>query len=334
MPTSSGKMAPMITARNSNSNNTPIIANGDKPKKPQQFQSTSHESRGDPSSLKPAPPRSINNTKPPMSESTSASAPSAGRRPVPSKRHVPPRATSNNSLPTSIAATSTLLIQPNNVCKVIKGEIHNVLNVLRADSRYVSPLRFMEEIPSDEQHPLLLQLREMHATLSEWELLHHQQQPEARMYLPPFCSAIQGRDISASVTGAALNAIHKFLLYGFLSYEGPEAFATIANTLLLCTFEESSDATPASGPRQRNLNSVTNNRDDEQVVLKLLDLSALVVRCASQSLEAELIVGLLDTCLHVSHRAKRASPLLKSAASDALGQIVLQVFSQGDNMVP
>jgi brefeldin A-resistance guanine nucleotide exchange factor 1 len=326
----SAKMAPMIIARNSN--NTPINANGDKPKKPQQLQSTSYENGVDPShqpSLKPAP-RSINHTKPPMPESSSASAP-VGRRPVPARRHVPPRATSSNSLPGSVA--SALLIQPNNVCRVIKGEIHNVLNVLRADSRYVSPLRFMEEIPSDEQHPLLLQLREIHATLSEWELLNHQQQPEARMYLPPFCSAIQGRDISASVTGAALNAIHKFLLYGFLSFEGPEAFATIANTLLLCTFEESEDATPASGPRQRNLNSVTDNRDDEQVVLKLLDLSALVVRCASQSLEAELIVGLLDTCLHVSHRAKRASPLLKSAASDALGQIVLQVFSQGDNMV-
>jgi brefeldin A-resistance guanine nucleotide exchange factor 1 len=318
----SAKMAPMIIARNSN--NAPIIANGDKPKKSQHMQSTSYET--DPSSLKPAS-QSTNNTKPPYS----APAAGAGRRPVPAKRHIPARAASNNSLPGSFA--SALLIQPNNVCKVIKGEIHNVLNVLRADSRYVSPLRFMEEIPSDEQHPLLLQLREMHTTLSEWELLHHQQQPEARMYLPPFCSAIQGRDISASVTGAALNAIHKFLLYGFLSYEGPGAFASIANTLLLCTFEESSDATPASGPRQRNLNSVTNNRDDEQVVLKLLDLSALVVRCASQSLEAELIVGLLDTCLHVSHRAKRASPLLKSAASDALGQIVLEVFSQGDNMV-
>jgi brefeldin A-resistance guanine nucleotide exchange factor 1 len=343
----SGTMAPMI---NVPSNNPPMNANGDKHKaprkQPQQLQSTtSSSSEIDPSMLKPAPQSLNYNTKPPMPEypSTFASVPGSGtgngtgRRPVPAKRHVPPRTASNNSnsntsLPGSINAT--LLIQPNNVCKVIKGEIHNVLNVLRADSRYVSTLRFMEEIPSDEQHPLLLQLREMHTTLSEWEMLHHQQQPAARMYLPPFCSAIQGRDISASVTGAALNAIHKFLLYGFLSYEGPEAFATIANTLLLCTFEESADATPASsGPRQRNLNSVTNNRDDEQVVLQLLDLSALVVRCASQSLEADLIVGLLDTCLHVSHRAKRASPLLKSAASDALGQIVLQVFSQGDNIM-
>jgi brefeldin A-resistance guanine nucleotide exchange factor 1 len=232
---------------------------------------------------------------------------------------------------------AALLIQPNNVCKVIKGEIHNVLNVMRADARYVSPLRFMEELPTDEQHPLLLQLRELHKTMSEWELMHHDhRQPEARLYLPPFCAAIQGRDISASVTGAALQSIQKFLLYGFLTNEGPAAFTTIANTLLLCTFEESAKtpgADDAVGAVRRVRNSaeayVNGGRgDDEQVVLKLLDLSALIVRSASLELTPDVVVGLLDTCLHVSHRAKRASSLLKSAASDAMGQMILEVFSQ------
>ena len=210
-------------------------------------------------------------------------------------------------------------------------QIHNVLNVMRSDERYVSPLRFMEELPSDEHHPLLLQLRDLHRSLSEWELLQHEKQPEAKLYLTPFCEAIKSRDISASVTGAALHAIHKFLLYGFLNSER-QAFTTIANTLLCCTFEESASATGQAGeaaPRRAATTTGTNsNHDDEQVVLKLLDLSALVVRCASLELEPDTIVGLLDTCLHVSHRAKRASSLLKSAASDALGQIVLEVFSQ------
>lgn len=254
---------------------------------------------------------------------------------------------------THMGAPATLLIQPNNVCKVIKGEIHNVLNVMRTDARYVSPLRFIEELPTDEQHPLLLQFRDLHRTMSEWELTHHDhRQPEARVYLPPFCAAIQGRDISASVTGAALQSIHKFLLYGFLTNEGASAFTTIANTLLLCTFQESSSANGAGGTSGSSVDEAvvgvggiggigrrggrhslsvqdSNGRgDDEQVVLKLLDLSALIVRSASQDLEPDVVVGLLDTCLHVSHRAKRASSLLKSAASDAMGQIILEVFSQ------
>ncbi|KAG7372061.1 RalF-like Dot/Icm system translocated protein [Nitzschia inconspicua] len=251
----------------------------------------------------------------------------------------------NSSASAGIGVASTvpaaLLIQPNNVCKVIKGEIHNVLNVLRTDARYVSPLRFMEELPSDEQHPLLLQLRELHEKMSEWELTHHDhRQPEAKLYLPPFCAAIQGRDISAKVTGAALQSIQKFLLYGFLTNEGPAAFTTIANTLLLCTFEESSNANgtsttssvadDASGSIRRGRNNSDQNSsryDDEQVVMKLLDLSALIVRSASSELSPEVVVGLLDTCLHVSHRAKRASTLLKSAASDAMAQMILEVFS-------
>ncbi len=229
----------------------------------------------------------------------------------------------NGEVPASPQVTGSLLIHPTSVSKVIKGEVHNVLNVMRTDPRYVSPLRFMEELPMDEQHPLLLQLRELHHTLSEWEITQVDKQPQSTLYLTPFCDAIKGRDISAPVTGAALHAIHKFVLYGFFASQ-PEAFRTIANTLLLCTFEES---TAESESRRRSSDKGTNSHEDEQVVLKLLDLSALVVRCASQELKPDIIVGILDTCLHVSHRAKRASALLKSAASDALGQITLEVFS-------
>lgn len=237
--------------------------------------------------------------------------------------------TTTNGTAARGALSGSLLIQPANVCKVIKGEIHNVLNVMRTDARYVSPLRFMEELPSDEHHPLLTQLRDLHRALSEWEL-SNAQQPEAKLYLPSFCAAIQGRDISASVTGAALHAIHKFLLYGFLASEGPGPYMNIAKTLLNCTFEESGSMQD-DGLNGAN-SAASQSHDDEQVVLKLLDLSALVVRCSSLELDPEIIVGLLDTCLHVSHRAKRASTLLKSAASDALGHIVLEVFSQPDLM--
>ena len=217
-----------------------------------------------------------------------------------------------------------LLIQTKSVTKVIKGEVHNMLNVMRTDSRYVSPLRFMEETPMDEQHPLLSQLRELQHSISEWEIARVAKIPPASLYLTPFCDAVKGRDISAPVTGAALHAIHKFVLYGFFAGQ-PEAFRTIANTLLLCTFEET---TPEMENRRKSSDAKgTNSHEDEQVVLKLLSLSALVVRCASLELKPDIIVGLLDTCLHVSHRAKRASSLLKSAASDALGQITLEVFS-------
>jgi hypothetical protein len=72
------------------------------------------------------------------------------------------RSSKTNGRSVKGALSGSLLIQPTNVCKVIKGEIHNVLNVMRTDARYVSPLRFTEELPSDEHHPLLTQLRDLH----------------------------------------------------------------------------------------------------------------------------------------------------------------------------
>jgi len=270
------------------------------------------------------------------------------------KRRSQRQASAAAAASSSLAAEShtSMSIRSNNVCKVIKGEIHNVLNIMRTDPRCASPLRFMEEMPTDEQHPLLLRFRELHRSMTEWELRHgydgssstsstggRRHQPEARLYLPPFCVAIQSRDISARVTGAALQALQKFLLYGFLAAEGPNAFTTIANTLLLCTFEESSSfktegkgigsrGEPSIGRVPTRNNEALDRGDDEQVVLRLLDLSALIVRSASNDLKPDVVVGLLDICLHVSHRAKRASGLLKSAASDAMKQIVLEVFSR------
>ena len=226
---------------------------------------------------------------------------------------------------------------PLNTAKVIKGEIHNVLNVMRADARYASPLRFSEELPSDE-HPLLNSLRDLHEKVSRWETAEEPMDVVA--YLTPFCSAVSGREISANITGAALSSLHKFLLYGFITQDttphAMDGMNLIAKSLLHCTFEESSH-----GGKRLNMSTHSSTSgenvtwyDDEQVVLKLLNLAAMVVRSSLQEnkdmplLDTSQVVGLLSTCLHVSHRAKRASPLLKSAAADALGQIVLVVFHE------
>jgi brefeldin A-resistance guanine nucleotide exchange factor 1 len=322
-------MAPMIVARPTGSNNTPIgekhITNsllGPRPVKESKILEpdlTSKLSSGSSPHSLPIGKNGASVDGMKMTEDSTAPVMKGKKRDAPNINGTPPRAEGDASPQIS----GSLLIQATSVSKVIKGEVHNVLNVMRTDARYVSPLRFMEELPTDEQHPLLLQLRDLHQKLSEWEITKADKQPHASLYLTPFCEAIKGRDISAPVTGAALHAIHKFVLYGFFASDA-EAYRTIANTLLLCTFEESGAETES---RRRSSDKGTNAHEDEQVVLKLLDLSALVVRCASQELKPDIIVGLLDTCLHVSHRAKRASSLLKSAASDALGQITLEVFS-------
>lgn len=284
--------------------------------------------------------------------------------------------TPHTGSPASAGTTQTLLVPPHVAVRVIKGEIHNVLTVLRADHRYLSHDRFLRE-EEETRHVVVDELQHLHEALSVWkdttrdgtiETTHDLPPsgglPSCATYLPPFLHAIQAREISAPVTGAALNAIHKFLLYGFLlplprtdftdvspTAEATRGMTMIAQALLQCTFEEttaadeykhrrglSSTHTAGGLAQPRGAGSAANAAakqrqaaQDEKVVLKLLELAALVVRCGvdfdRQLLSSGHIVGLLDTTLHVSHRASRASPLLQSAASDALAQIVLQVFA-------
>jgi brefeldin A-resistance guanine nucleotide exchange factor 1 len=239
----------------------------------------------------------------------------------------------------SVAGPSTgmptrFILEPVKASRVLKGEIHNLLTVMRAEE-YVSPQRFVEEF--DPIHPLAAKLEHVHNLLGN----NNQMDPLLlRTYLRPFCEAVKGRDIRAPVTGAALSALHKFLLYGFVvpsQSEASSVLTMIAECLLECRFEEPDDPKSRTANTKVSLNAsrathgaLTPAQQEEQVVLKLLDLAALTVRCSLQDvalLSANLMVGLLETCLHVSHHAKRASPLLKSAAADALGQIVLQVFA-------
>lgn len=343
--------------------------------------------------------------------------------------------TDNNSskgvrwAPTTRAASQgnnllTPLVETHVAVRVMKGEIHNVLTAMRSSEQsYMSAQRFAEELYQD-QHPLVVQFQELHASMSDWDLQMAAQSlykrnsnatsnnadstssgfqietPDSMLYLPPFCTAVSTREINASVTGACLTALHKFLLYGLVhpARDAKQGMTLIARSLLHCSFEEARQEQPSRrrGLRRnastnkslssgisassRNIfgsaNSVVsfdlsegqstsvkskqtvksksdasaNNTvasstatlnhpyyhptrvTDEQVVLKLLDLAALVVRCSFLGqggaclITSDLVAGLLDTCLHVSHIAKSASPLLKSAAQDALAQIVLQVF--------
>ena len=128
-------MAPMITARSSN--NIPLANGGEvNPAKSDLLQSAPPMDPSNPAADGVVKTEASADLKPPADSSSDAKPKEGDAEPL--KKIPPPRTASSSSLP----APTALLIQPNNVCKVIKGEIHNVLNVMRADPRYVSPLRF------------------------------------------------------------------------------------------------------------------------------------------------------------------------------------------------
>lgn len=99
------------------------------------------------------------------------------------------------------------------------------------------------------------------------------------------------------ITGAALSSLHKFLLYGFIredSLRASEGINLIAATISKCVFEE------------------TDNYSDEVVLMKVLELSALCVRCdVGTMLNCDEIVSVFNKCLHVSKEDTRRSSLLR-----------------------
>lgn len=48
----------------------------------------------------------------------------------------------------------------------VKGEIHNVLTIMRLNSRWASPLRFEKEMPLQSESPLMRGLKALHDKLT------------------------------------------------------------------------------------------------------------------------------------------------------------------------
>ena len=323
-----------------------------------------------------------------------------------------------------------------NVCftKVIKGEIHNLLSLLREipmyDSRLVtlastnhtftftspsSPSPF-EETNYAGEHPLLSSLRQLSHFLnhydsveqvrlaaqlydssSSWkpsspnlcnaeiaatvtmaeiyldekqaaaqktvksrnESSHLQSRFSSVSFLTPFCTAVSSKDISAIVTGAAISALHKFVLYGFIDSfyvnDAMEGITLIARAIRHCSFTEAegymsnpSRRTQTDSRQQRTPTTLKNNSyykkseagyesstyiqliTDEQVVLKLLSLSALVIRSpVGRRLLDSDVVGIFETILHVAMcKSHKASSLLRTAAGDCLSTFVVIIFGK------
>lgn len=180
----------------------------------------------------------------------------------------------------NMALLSRPRVETHMAVRVLKGEIHNVLTVMRSaeHSLYMSAQRFTEEL-TEESHPLVQQFQDLHFTLSDWdlqmaaqalyrrqrsvatatsnelgnvmmdpELMMNHKTPDSLMYLPPFCVAVTTREINAPVTGACLTALHKFLLYGFVhpARDAQAGMTLIAKALLHCTFEETTATTNAN----------------------------------------------------------------------------------------
>eukprot|EP01084_Bolivina_argentea_P120608 213797_1 len=203
-----------------------------------------------------------------------------------------------------------------NAVNCVKGEIHNCLQILRLYSRWASHARFVREIPLDAESPLVRGLKNLYTRL---EMVKYLNEIDTVDYIQPFIAVVESTETTGAITGAALSSLHKFLLYGFMTMKSPRArdgIDLIVRGVGRYSFEE------------------TDPESDEVVLMKILELSALCLRCEVGSLLSETRCWeLFQTCYGINC-AENVSSLLSTTAGNTLAHIVLIVFSRARYNAP
>ena len=132
-------------------------------------------------------------------------------------------------------------------------------------------------------------------------------------YISPFHNVVVSERASGLLTSAALGALTKFLLYGFLCPDFPRAkdgMQLISDCISNCIFEE------------------TDWQSDEVIFMKLLELSVLAFRCdASSLLSVDAAWRIYETCIGI-HGQSKASKILRSESETALMRLTMTAFSR------
>lgn len=198
----------------------------------------------------------------------------------------------------------------------VKGEIHNVLSMMRVNARWASVHRFTQEIPPSTQSPMMRAFKQLHYELQSVTDLSD---VDTVTYLLPFVMVIESERTSGFITGAAISAINKFLLYGLITRESLRADVAInriAVCVSRCRFEE------------------TYRVDDEAVLMKLLELVEYCVRCdAGHLISGENLWKMLQVCYSIRCQP-RSSMHLGRSADKTLSHLVLTVFDRINELEP
>lgn len=204
----------------------------------------------------------------------------------------------------------------NSTMNCVKGEIHNVLSMMRVNALWASVDRFKEEIPAATQSPMLRAFKQLHYELQSVTDLSD---VDTVTYLLPFVMVIESERTSGFITGAAIASLNKFLLYGLITSESLRADVAInriAVCVARCRFEE------------------THRADDEAVLMKLLELVEYCLRSdAGHLISNDNVWKMVQLCYSISCQP-RSSLHLRRAAENTLSHLILTVFDRIEDFEP
>lgn len=197
-----------------------------------------------------------------------------------------------------------------NAVNCVKGEIHNVVSVLRVSRQWSPEDRFQEEVPLRSESPLLRALKNLHQAL---EVCSDLNGFDTLKYVNPFLYVIESPHTNGVITSQAISSINKFLLYEFVTKQSPrakEAINRISEAISKCCFEE------------------THREGDEMVLMKLLELLEYCLRCKVGCLITDRNVWqMIQTCYRMVNDP-RSSIYLCHTAENTFAHLVLTLFNR------
>jgi len=197
-----------------------------------------------------------------------------------------------------------------NSVRIVKGEIHNVLSLMRLNRRYNHGARFHREVPAAAESPLVRGLKALHEELGPYTNL---QDMDTMAWLRPFLDVIESAETSGPITGGALSSLSKFLNYGFIHKGSPraaESVCRICRIVTRCRFER------------------TDHSGDEVVLVRILQVLLDCLRSPAGTLLSDQNVwDMVQSCFDIG-KQQRLSELLQKTAEHMLMQVVLTVFAR------
>ena len=197
-----------------------------------------------------------------------------------------------------------------NSVRIVKGEIHNVLSLMRLNRRYNTGARFHREIPSSAESPLVRGLKALHEELGPYTDL---QDMDTLAWLRPFLEVVESAETTGPITGGALSSLSKFLNYGFIHMGSPRAAQSvnrICRIVTRCRFER------------------TDHSGDEVVLVRILQVLLDCLRGPAGTLLSDQNVwDMVRSCYEIGRQPK-ISELLKRTAEQILMQIILTLFAR------
>eukprot|EP01084_Bolivina_argentea_P312626 541251_1 len=205
----------------------------------------------------------------------------------------------------------------------VKGEIHNVLAVLRISGRSSSSSFFDSSRNNNIEilrHKLLLSFKELHLFLSLQNDHINLIDIDTQLFIRPFCDVILSDGIGGiDIMNICLTSIHKFLLYDLISFKSLNSFEAINNILLQSIFNISFD---------------DNSRNDKELIhIRVMEILLELLRCS-----AGILITNDNVCLLVQklfdirqfHRQYNNTNncLMVRYTENTLIQIILLIFNK------